>query len=221
MVGLFLGYFGLLAWLLGSILFAGTCAFVADRAIRTAGEYAEEQREAIEREEAAKEQAAEEKRQRLQEAAGDFQPIMGAAEIEFGQVMQLSEGMRTNAAGLPVYPFTPTKPIRRFTEYYVTLTPKTKQVAAIELRAPFPTKAEVESEREFTWSVLEEKYGPRQREMGKTFIKQGDRRITVRVDMEGEQIYMLVLHYSDQELLQLAEAERIAIEKEKADTSGL
>jgi len=158
--------------------------------------------------------------------------------------------------GTPMYNFKPKKCFRGFNNYYVMITPKTRKIYKIwaDCSVEFVTadyrgyeisnssnrlewleknfdlsknnKNIGEKEQDVIISILEGKYGKREKEglfdgimSTKRIIDQGNRYIYVRVS--GIMDYNINIVYTDRILSKIAEQERIEIEIQNTDTDCL
>lgn len=153
--------------------------------------------------------------------------IDGAFGISLGDsfVETNAIGKNETTSGEPMYQFEPKNPHEAFTRYYVLTTPKTKKVYCIWAIAPAIELEKAKFNQDVVFKALTNKYGPGEKQgLFETMsdlkqIDQGNRYITVNVSGFGSG--QLNLRYYDKALRDIAESERIAIESEKKDNSGL
>jgi hypothetical protein len=153
--------------------------------------------------------------------------ITGAFGLELGQTFTpqdaIGEGSLTD--GTPMYQFSPKKKFRSFSRYYALITPKTNKVYSIWGMGNMENNPSCKKEQALIMAILKKKYG--KEEKGQLFsslndikeIDQGNRYVLTKCS--GFVDVSLDIRYEDKELEQQAENERIILESEKVDSSGL
>lgn len=153
--------------------------------------------------------------------------ITGAFGIELGQNFNPREaiGKGSLTDGTPMYQFSPKKKFRSFSTYYVLLTPKTHKVYSIWAIGNTENDPSCKKEQALLMAILQKKYG--KVEQDQLFsslydikqIDQGNRYVLTKCSGFGD--VSLDIRYKDKKLEEQAEKERIIIESEKVDSSGL
>jgi DNA-directed RNA polymerase subunit RPC12/RpoP len=153
--------------------------------------------------------------------------IVGSFGKQLGQVFDpssaIGQGELTDKT--PMYQFTPDKPFRSFSKYYVLITPKTHRIYSIWGRGKVESKGAGVNEQAVIMKLLEEKYGKSETKgmfdslNDAKRIDFGNREIVVKLD--GFMDYHIEIRYYDHDLEKLAEKERLEIETKKVDGSGL
>lgn len=153
--------------------------------------------------------------------------IEGAFNLKLGSTFTESQstGKSSLTDGTPMLRFSPDKPFRSFSSYYVIVTPKTQKIHSIWGVGSFENKEKCEKEQALVTAILQEKYGdtgdkgliPSYYNINK--IDQGDRAIYTKCD--GYSDVTLSIRYIDSDLRNQAENERIQLESQKLDSSGL
>lgn len=153
--------------------------------------------------------------------------IDGAFGLKLGDTFDkqsaISQGELTD--GTPMYQFTPSKSFRSFTRYYALITPKTNKIYSIWGIGSIENDPSCKKEQALVMSILQKKYGKPEKD-GFTAslydiknIDQGDRYVLTKCN--GYSDVTLDIRYRDNKLAELAENERIVLESEKLDSSGL
>ena len=153
--------------------------------------------------------------------------ITGAFGMKLGDTFNISSaiGKGSLTDGTIMYQFTPKKKFRSFDKYYVMITPKTKRIYSIWAVGTVENTEVGTKEQAVIMSILEKKYGTKNKEglmdtmMDVKQIDQGNRYIIVKVS--GFANVTIDIRYYDKKLSQQAEKERIELEAEKVDSSGL
>jgi len=127
--------------------------------------------------------------------------------------------------GTPMYQFSPEKPFRSFTRYYVLITPTTHKIYAIWGIGDVENTETGKKEQTLLTELLEKKYGVTEKRgvmdslLDRNKISHGSRyamtKVTGIIDVAIE------IRYHDGDLEAEAEKERLAIEGKKVDASGL
>jgi hypothetical protein len=134
-------------------------------------------------------------------------------------------GMAETESGAILYRFKPKSPLRSFTEYYVAVTPKGKQIYSIRARGEMRNNEVCKKEQVVVVELLKKKYGPPEKRgladelSDSDTIRQGNRGIVVKCT--GLFSVTIDIGYIDSVLAQQAERERIELEVKKVDSSGL
>lgn len=153
--------------------------------------------------------------------------IEGAFGLKLGDKFEESQAIGSSSLtdGTPMLEFLPQKPFRSFNRYYVIVTPKTKLIHSIWGVGSFDKKAKCQKEQALVTAILQEKYGETsEANLAASIynvdkIDQGNRVIYTKCD--GYSDVTLSVRYIDSNLRQQAENERILIESQKLDSSGL
>ena len=153
--------------------------------------------------------------------------IKGAFGIELGSSFDPTSAIGTGSLtdGTPMYKFTPSKSFRSFSDYYVLITPQTNKVYAIWGIGDSENDPSCKKEQALVMAILQKKYGkPESDALTSSLydikqIDQGNRFVLTKCS--GFTDVSLDIRYKDKELEKLAEQERIIIESEKVDSSGL
>lgn len=153
--------------------------------------------------------------------------ITGAFGIKLGQVFDPSDaiGKGSLTDGTPMYKFTPKKKFRSFSNYYVLITPKTHKVYAIWGIGNMENDPSCKKEQALVMAILQKKYGKVEKDQLFSSlydikqINQGNRYVLTKCS--GFSDVSLDIRYKDKKLETLAENERILLESEKVDSSGL
>ena len=152
--------------------------------------------------------------------------ICSAFGKRLGDTFDPTKSTEANALddGMPLYSFSPENKFRTFSHYYVSITPKTHKICAIWALGTIENKHKCEKEQDLLMAILGEKYGEPDKNKPYNFrdseiITQGDRAIITRCD--GYRDVMITLQYIDRPLWEIAEKERIELERKKVDPSGL
>ena len=153
--------------------------------------------------------------------------INGAFGLELGNVFETNDaiGRGELTDGTPMYKFLPSKSFRSFSRYFVLITPKTRKIYSIWGIGNTENDASCKKEQALVMSILQSKYGDLDKadftdslyDIKK--INQGNRSILTKCNGFSEAT--LDIRYKDDELAKIAENERIIIESEKVDSSGL
>jgi len=168
-----------------------------------------------------------------------YQKIEGAFGYKLGEVFDpYPSGDKSNpfawnfsilaigtlSDGTAIYKIFSEKPFRSFTKYFIQVTPKTNKIYTIRADGPVKNIAIGKKEQAVLMAILQKKYGSSTKKdfidslYNRETINQGNRYLLSKVsgiDIE------ISLHYYDKELQKLAEKERIELEVENIDDSGL
>ena len=146
--------------------------------------------------------------------------ITGAFGLKLGQTYTPQEAIDVID---DVYLFNPKRKFRSFSKYLVQITPKTHKVYAITGVGGMANDSFCEKEQALIMAILQKKYGKVQEDQFSLHdteqIRQGNR--VVGTQCSGFVDVNLFIVYLDEKLVKLAENERIALESEKVDSSGL
>lgn len=153
--------------------------------------------------------------------------VSGAFGIKLGEVFDVSKaiGKSSLTDGTPMYQFSPKKKFRSFSTYYVLITPKTHKVYSIWGIGNMKNDPSCKKEQALVMAILQKKYGKEERsEIFSSLydmknIDQGNRYVLTKCS--GFSDVSLDIRYTDKKLEMLAENERILLESEKVDSSGL
>lgn len=153
--------------------------------------------------------------------------IVGAFGMRLGDTFYPESAIGKGALtdGTPMYQFAPKKRFRSFNRYYVMITPKTHRIYSIWAIGPVENTEVGEKEQAVIMTLLERKYGKKEKEglfdalMDAKQVDQGNRYAMVKVS--GFMDVTIDIRYYDKKLSDLAEKERVALEAEKVDDSGL
>ena len=153
--------------------------------------------------------------------------IIGAFGIELGQVFNPSSaiGEASLTDGTPLYQFNPEKKFRSFSDYYVLITPQSNKVHTIWATGNFENDPTCKKEQELVMAIIQKKYGEAEKDglISNMYdvkqVVQGKKRIITKCT--GFTDVSLDIRYKDMELNEIADKERILIESEKVDSSGL
>ena len=162
-----------------------------------------------------------------------YNPLIAEESIEgaFGKFLgdyfdpesAIGKGALTD--GTPMYRFNPKNPYRAFNQYYVMITPKSNLIFSIWGIGDFDSSPKAKNEQSVLLKVLESKYGRKENQdwlstlYDKESIDHGDRYILTKVS--GVFDVTLEVRYYDKKLQEVAEEERLEIESNKVDSSGL
>ena len=154
-------------------------------------------------------------------------PINGAFGIELGAFYNPNSaiGKSSLTDGTTMYQFKPEKPFRSFSRYYVLITPKTNKVYGIWAIGDIDGDAKCGKEQDLLMAILSKKYGKSDNQdvmssfMDIEKIAIGNRRILTKCS--GYSDVTIDIRYYDDDLKLIAEEERIELESEKLDSSGL
>jgi hypothetical protein len=157
--------------------------------------------------------------------AGD--KITGAFGINLGDTFdpESAIGQASLTDGTPMYQFKPAKTFRSFSKYYALITPNTNKVYAIWGIGQMENDPTCKKEQKLIMAILQNKYGKQEKKdlfsslNDAEMISQGDRYIMTKCS--GFTDVTIDIRYKDKELEELAENERIHLESEKLDSSGL
>jgi len=153
--------------------------------------------------------------------------ITGAFGLELGQTFtpQDAIGKGSLTDGTPMYQFSPKKKFRSFSTYYALITPKTNKVYSIWGIGNMENDPSCKKEQALVMAILQKKYGKEEKEQLFSSlydikqVDQGNRYILTRCSGFGD--VSLDIRYKDKKLEKQAENERIILESEKVDSSGL
>lgn len=141
----------------------------------------------------------------------------------FNPASAIGEGALTN--GTRMYQFTPTKSFRSFTKYYVLITPKTHQIYSIWAIGEVTNTETGKKEQDLIMELLTKKYGASEKQgifdtmRDSKIITHGTRSVSTKIS--GIIDATLDIRYTDHDLDKIAEKERLSIEGNKVDASGL
>ena len=153
--------------------------------------------------------------------------IAGAFGIELGQTFNPQEaiGKGSLTDGTPMYQFSPKKKMRSFSTYYALITPETHKVYSIWGIGNMENDPSCKKEQALVMAILQKKYGKVKKDTlfsGLYDIKQihqGNRDVLTKCS--GFVDVSLAIRYTDKKLEEQAEKERIVLESEQVDSSGL
>lgn len=153
--------------------------------------------------------------------------ILGAFGVELGQVFDPSGaiGKGSLTDGTPMYKFSPKKKFRSFSTYYALITPKTHKVYSIWAIGNMENDPSCKKEQALIMAILQKKYGKIEKDQlfsniyDVKQIDQGNRYVLTKCS--GFVDVSLDIRYKDKKLETIAENERILLESEKVDSSGL
>ena len=153
--------------------------------------------------------------------------ITGAFGIELGQTFNpkeaIDKGLLTD--GTPRYQFNPKKKFRSFSTYFVLITPKSHQVYSIRGIGNMENDSTCKKEQALIMDILQKKYGNVEKDQlfsslyDIKLINQVNRHVLT--SCSGFVDTHLYIYYKDKKLEKQAEKERIILESEKIDSSGL
>ena len=154
-------------------------------------------------------------------------PNSAAFGIRLGSNFDVTSSIGSNLLtdGTPMYKFKPENSFRSFSRYYVLITPKTKKVYSIWGIGDIDSDAKCKKEQDLVMAILVKKYGEMDDQglMSSLYdsktISQGDKSVSTKCS--GFSDVTIDIRYYDHELKTLAEKERIELESEKLDSSGL
>lgn len=153
-----------------------------------------------------------------------IEPITGAFGRKLGEEFACgaADNVKHIATGEILYQFTPDKPFRKFSKYYLLITPASKKVYAIWAETGLMSASEAEREFKVLIAMLERRY---RRKSVSGVIPSLDRR---ELRISGRSIYLMSsstgkvkLRYVDDDLEELAEQEAVMREAGKTDASSL
>lgn len=160
------------------------------------------------------------------------QEITGAFGVTLGTKVDLSRYKKTGEArgGIPLYGFTPKNPIEGFTTYWFQATPKTGIIYCVWAQGHFEgvdweNQHDVCKKRlAVVLDLLRKRYGQEEKGLfdfdpDHAFITRGNRDIMVKCT--GLVETTLDLFYTDNDLKEQAEKERIELEGKTINGSGL
>lgn len=157
--------------------------------------------------------------------------ITGAFGIELGKKFDPSTvtGKRSLADGTSVHRFKPKKRYHTFSNHYMKTTPKSHLVYSISADGDMENKSVCENEQAILMSILESKYGPRKKQFFRITLDnhrtiyqmQNNRFVDTWCFGLTDEDVSINIQYIDYDLSAQAEKERIEIETEKVDSSGL
>ena len=154
-------------------------------------------------------------------------PISGAFGIQLGEYFNPESAIGTGSLtdGTIMYQFQSEKPFRSFSRYYVLITPKTNKVYSIWGIGDMDSDGKCGKEQDLLMAILTKKYresdnqGAMDSFMDIEKIDIGNKRIVTKCS--GYSDVTIDIRYYDDELQIIAEEERIELESEKLDSSGL
>lgn len=150
-----------------------------------------------------------------------IEKIAGAFGLKFGDEIDSSSSVISEKYYNKVndsYDFTPKKPFRSFSTYLVSITPKTRLIYRIHAAGVMENNSACTDEQKVIMSLLEKKYGKTEVD---NIIAQEDPMMTVAVNCSGDSKVSIYINYMDFDLSFQSEKERLEIEGEKVDSSGL
>ncbi len=158
---------------------------------------------------------------------GAEEKIVGAFGLDLGSEYDVKKaiGKSSLTDGTPMYQFSPKIKFRSFENYYVLITPKTHKIYSIWGIGKVDNVEKGKKEQALIMTILEKKYGKPEKEgfmssmMDSSMITHGDRYVMVK--LSGFTDVTIDIRYYDRKLTEMAEKERIEIEAEKVDSSGL
>jgi hypothetical protein len=127
--------------------------------------------------------------------------------------------------GTPMYQFSPAKPFRSFTKYFVLITPTTRKIYSIWALGSTENTETGKKEQALLMELLQQKYGTTEKEgmfdalYDTKQIRHGNRSVLTKVTGFGK--VTIEVRYYDHDLEAIAEKERLAVEGKKVDASGL
>ena len=153
--------------------------------------------------------------------------ITGAFGKELGSVFDPSSaiGKGELTDGTPMYQFSPNKSFRSFSKYYVMITPKSHKIYSIWGIGAMENDPTCKKEQEVIMAILKKKYGqPKKKDLSMTLfdaemIDRGNRNIVSKCS--GFMDTTIDIRYTDRALKEQANKERIELEGDKLDSSGL
>lgn len=153
--------------------------------------------------------------------------ITGAFGVELGQTFNPQEaiGKGSLTDGTPMYQFSPKNKFRSFSTYYVSITPKTHKIYSIWAIGNMENDPSCKKEQALVMAILQKKYGKMEEDQLFSSlydikqIDQGDRYVLTKCSGLGD--VSIDIRYKDKQLEEQAEKERILLESEKVDSSGL
>jgi hypothetical protein len=159
--------------------------------------------------------------------AGAEDKLDGAFGIGLGQFFdpESAKGTRSLTDGTPMYRFIPENAFRSFSNYYVLLSPKSKTVYSIWGIGEIDNTEKCKKEQELIMTILGGKYGSVDDQSFSAAIydtktiSQGNRNVLTKCS--GFSNVSIEIRYTDYDLKELAEAERLELEVLKVDSSGL
>lgn len=156
----------------------------------------------------------------IDKIAGGFGKKLGQ---KFAPSQAIGRGALTD--GTPMYMFSPSKNFRSFSNYYVLITPTTHKVYSIWGIGEVENTSQCKKEQSVLMAILQKKYGKPEEDgfmaamSDMKNIDQGNRYVLTKCSGFGD--VTIEIRYKDKKLAALAEKERIIIESEKVDSSGL
>lgn len=160
----------------------------------------------------------------------DKEKINGAFGIKLGQIFEPSSSIGTHSLtdGTQLYEFIPENRFRSISKYFVGITPESHKVYSIWGGGNMDNNQSCKKEQAVIMSILFKKYIHIEEDQlfkslttlyGAEKVNQGDRYIITKC--EGFVDVTLQIRYEDGTLGKQAEAERIMLESENSDSSGL
>lgn len=152
------------------------------------------------------------------------EPLEGAFGMKLGDVFKGPfKATSSLNDGTPLYEFTPAKPYRAFTRYYVTVTPTTKRISRIWAIGDQESDPKCDAERNVIKAVLEKKYGGKFEDVlfsNDEALKAGTKSVFLKCEGFSPPISIQAI-YRDSSMMALEEKERVEQEATKVDTDGL
>ena len=151
--------------------------------------------------------------------------ITGAFGVKFGQILdsQSIEGTYERFGDDKyTYIFYPDKKFRSFSNYFISITPKTRKIYGVGAIGDMDDDSTCEKEQALIMAIIKKKYRgeiEKHELFSQQTIVQDNRGIATIC--RGLSNVNLVITYMDTKLSELAENERIDLESSKVDSSGL
>lgn len=154
-------------------------------------------------------------------------PVVGADKIEGAFGLKLGdvfsptgiEGEAKQSVSDNRYQFTPEKPNKVFSEYFVVVTPTTHRIYRIIAIARWPDGNEGYKVSEAIAALLNRKYGETSKLIGQ--VVQNNRVVGMSNDSSGPEGVTFHVTYEDSDIARQAEVERIEKALKNVDTTGL
>ncbi|MFW5751758.1 MAG: hypothetical protein ACOCW8_00315 [bacterium] len=154
------------------------------------------------------------------------QKVTGAFGFKFGETFNINDATRTSETknGLPLYGVTPEKPVKYFKNYFLKITPKSKKIYSIWGIGHYNSNQRCVTDLEVVKALMEKKYGEFNKpdfSFHEIYSFYGDSKIIsikCQNNFSDADLYAI---YTDTRLEEVAEKERVEIEAENTDTSGL
>ena len=155
------------------------------------------------------------------------QEITGAFGVKFGTIVNLAQyTIRSKSVtGIPLYSFTPKRPLTGLTQYYFKAMPKTGQIYSIWAIGEYDNNLLCQKQQAMLLDLLKMKYGESEKQdvLGSLSddmhtLHRGSKTILLKRTDLGRVLY---LTYTDDDLEKLAEKDHIEPGGQKVDGSGL